>query len=134
MHRIVVNQVHVLLESVVHKCDTVATATIVLRCLSAIFLEPLNLVPLDAVHATRAVAVRSASTEEPESSVNHVGISGVFDRQIVGVLMKHRVAVVVEEVGQGGRILVFALDLEHLMRGHISLVVMEPGHDTVRNL
>ena len=67
MHGIVVDQLHVLLQTVVHERDTICSAWIISGEFVALILKPLNLVPSDAVHSASSHAVRSASTEEPES-------------------------------------------------------------------
>lgn len=99
MHRLVVDHVHVLLEGVVHECETVASTGIISRHLGAAPLEPFDLVPSHAVHTARAIAVSSASTKEPDACIDNVRIFGVFDRKIIGVLVKHLVAVVIVKVG-----------------------------------
>lgn len=67
MHRVVVDQLHVLLQTVVHERDTICSSWVIGGEFVTLILEPLDLVPSDAVHSAGSHAVRSASTEEPEA-------------------------------------------------------------------
>ena len=51
----------------VHERDTICPARVIGAELVTLILEPLDLVPSDAVHSAGSHAVRSARTEEPES-------------------------------------------------------------------
>jgi len=137
MNRVVVYQVHVLLQSVVHEGKSVPALGIIRGQRITLVLVPLDLVSSNAIHASVAHAVGATSPEEPQTCISLVLVTGVLNGKIEGELMVHLFAVVLVEVGQRGRVFPVTFELEHLDGVNISFEVVEarhygPGHRQVR--
>ena len=134
MYGVMVDQLHVLLQAVVHEGDAIRSAGVVGGKFVALVLEPLDLVPSDAVHSPGAHAVCTACAEEPESEVDSVVMDAVLNRQFVRELVVHRLTIELIIVGHRGGILLLELEIEHLIRVDVCLEVMEAWHKAPRYL
>jgi len=79
MDRIVVHQLHMLLQTMVHERDSISSAWVIRGKFVALVLVPLDLVSSDAVHASGSHAVRPTSAEEPKAQVDGVIMNAVLD-------------------------------------------------------
>lgn len=134
MHGVVVDQLHVLLQTMVHECDAICSAWVIGSEFVTLILEPLDLVPPDAVHSAGSHAVCSASTEEPESKVGNVVMDAVLNGQFVRELMVHGLTIELVVVRHRGCILLLKLQLEHLILIDIRLEVVEAWHEAPGHL
>ena len=92
-----------------HESDTVSALIVIHINRVALILKPLNLISSNAIHASGAHAIASASTKEPKTSIVLVLLDFVLDRDLVGELMVHIMAVEVVEVWHRCRILILTL-------------------------
>ena len=89
MDWVVVREMHVFLEWVVHERQAIIAAQSFLLCIDLVtpVLEPLNLVSLDAVHSAMTHAVSATSAKEPQPGVNDLVVFCILNRNIIGELV-----------------------------------------------
>ena len=116
MYWVVIDQVHVLLQRMVHESETIRLSWVRIFDIVTLVLKPSDLVGTDAVHASvLGDAASTAGTEEPDTSIDLLLVVPVLDWHIVGELMMHLAVEHVVVVGQRGRISLLSLCFEHLI-------------------
>ena len=128
MHRVMVHQLHVFLQSVVHKCDSISSAWVIRWQKIALLFVPLDLVTSDAIHATSSHAVGPARAKEPEAKVGHIVVDGVLHGQFVCELVMHAQPVEIVIVWHRCGKFLLLLQLEHLIGVDVRLEVVIAWH------
>ena len=129
MHRVMVNQLHVFLQTVVHECDSIGSARVISWQEIALLFVPLDLVTSDAIHAARSHAVGPARAEEPKAKVNNVVMESILHWQLVSELVMHAQTVKIVVIWHRCGVFLLLLQLEHLIGVDICLKVMVAWHE-----